>query len=161
VGDTPTYVRDRAVAALVCAPSVDCAVEALGIEAGRGRWLRVLQAAGIVDGAWRPGRGTYCVANDGHPCRSLGERTIDDYLSANGIDHEPEPAYPGTALRADWRLADGTFVEYAGLLPDPDYRDRLIAKVDRAARAGIRVLVLSPDDLANLDRRLGRFRPTG
>jgi hypothetical protein len=146
------------MAALVCAPSVDVAAKALGIEGGRAKWLRVLQATGIVDEAWRPARGTYCLAADGHACRSLGERTIDDYLSANGIDHDPEPAYPGTSLRADWRLGDGTFVEYAGLLADSDYRDRLIAKVQRAAAAGISVLVLSPNDLVHLDRHLSRFR---
>jgi len=159
ISDLPADVRDRAMAALTCTPSVEVAVEALGVDPGRGKWLRVLQASGLVDDAWRPARGTYCLAADGHACRSLGERTIDDYLNANGIEHEPEPAYPGTALRADWRLGDGTFVEYAGLLADPSYRDRLLTKIERAAVADIPVLVISPDDLLHLDRHLGRFRP--
>jgi hypothetical protein len=64
-------------------------------------------------------------------------------------------------LRADWRLSDGTFVEYAGLLADSGYRDRLVTKIERAAVAGIPVLVLSPNDLVRLDRRLSRFGPAG
>jgi hypothetical protein len=158
IGELALDVRDRAMAALVCTPSVEVMVEALDVGPARGKWLRVLQTVGLVDEAWRPARGTYCLAADGHACRSLGERAIDDYLSANGIAHEPEPHYPGTALRADWRLDDGTFIEYAGLLSDVDYRDRLVAKIERASAAGIPVLVLTPDDLLQLDRRLGRFR---
>ena len=29
-----------------------------------------------------------CLAKDGHPCRSLGERAIDDWLGAHGLDHD-------------------------------------------------------------------------
>jgi hypothetical protein len=65
---------------------------------------------------------------------------------------------PGTALWADWRLDDGTFIEYGRFLSDVDHRDRLVAKIERASAAGIPVLGLTPDDLVQLDRRLGRFR---
>lgn len=56
-----------------------------------GSWPQSLQAVGLVDDAWRPARGTYSTAADGHPCRSIAERSIDDWLASAGIDHSPEP----------------------------------------------------------------------
>ena len=114
----------------------------------------MLQQAALIGEAWRPARGTYCFAADGHACRSLAERTIDDFLTANGIAHESEPLYPGSKRRADWRLSDGTLVEYAGLLGDADYAVRIAEKRSMAEVAGIRLVILIPEDLPDLDRAL-------
>jgi hypothetical protein len=153
--------RDRCVAALVCLPTVDRLADAFSVEAGRGRWLRILQAAGVVGDAWRPARGTYCIAVDGHACRSLAERTIDDWLHAHGIEHEPEPAWPAHPelnpdgrLCADWRLGDGTFVEYAGMLEDAAYAAKIAAKVELAEATGIRLVVVTAGDLHELGQLL-------
>jgi hypothetical protein len=138
--------RDRVMRALVLAPSAIVARQLLGTVP----WLVVLQVAGLVGDAWRPSLGTYCVASDGHLCRSLGERTVDDWLTAHGIAHECEPAYPGTKKRADWRLPDGRYVELAGLMGDKDYRAAMAEKRVIAARAGITLVVLLPENLTDL-----------
>ena len=137
--------RDRIMAGLIVAPSSPIAKRQLGST-----WLAVLQAAGLVGEAWRPGRGTYCLASDGHLCRSLAERTVDDFLTARGIAHTPEPAYPGSTRRADWGLPDGTYVEFAGLLGDAEYRAKIAEKRAIAAAAGVQLIVLVPEDLPDL-----------
>jgi hypothetical protein len=141
--------RDQVMTGLIVAPVSTQAKSTLGPS-----WLAVLQAAGLVGDAWRPARGTYCLAADGHLCRSLAERTVDDFLNARGIAHFPEPAYPGSNSRADWSLPDGTFVEYAGLLSDADYRAKIAAKRTLAAEAGVPLIVLVPEDLTDLGRAL-------
>lgn len=141
--------RDRVMAGLIVAPSLKQAKALLGPK-----WLAVLRVAGIVGDAWRSARGTYCFASDGHLCRSLAERTVDDFLAVRGIAHVPEPTYPGTRLRADWGLPDGTFVEYAGMLSDAEYRARIAEKRQLAATAGVPLIVLIPEDLVDLARVL-------
>jgi hypothetical protein len=145
----PDDRRDRVMKGLIIAPRPAPAKSVLGPT-----WLSVLQAADLVGDAWRPARGTYCLAADGHLCRSLAERTVDDFLTARGIAHVPEPAYPGSTSRADWGLPDGTFVEYAGLLSDAEYRTKIDAKRTLARRAGVPLIVLVPEDLTDLARAL-------
>lgn len=142
--------RDRVMVGLIVGPSPKLARKKLGPAS----WLAVLQSAGLVGDAWRPGRGTYCQAADGHLCRSLAERTVDDFLTAHGIAHKPEPTYPGSSRRADWGLPDGTFVEYAGLLGDAEYRAKIEEKRSIAAAAGVPLIVLVPEDLTDLSRAL-------
>lgn len=139
--------RDRAMVGLIVAPAPQYAKDQIG-----GTWLQVLQAAELVGDAWRPGRGTYCIAADGHPCRSLAERTVDDFLASRGIAHEPEPKYPGSNRKADWRLADGTLVEYAGLMSDAEYRAKIDEKTSIAEAAGVHLLIIQPEDLTGLGR---------
>ena len=146
--------RDAVMVGLIVAPAPSCAKQHLGAT-----WLRVLQTAGLVGDAWRPARGTYCFATDGHACRSLAERTVDDFLASNGIAHDPEPNYPGSTRRADWRLADGTFVEYAGLLTNAEYAKKINEKRSIAERAGVRLLILVPEDLPDLGRALAPWMP--
>jgi hypothetical protein len=84
----------------------------------------------------------------------LAERTVDDFLTARGIAHTPEPAYPGSTRRADWSLPDGTYVEFAGLLGDAEYRAKIAEKRAIAAAAGVQLIVLVPEDLPDLARAL-------
>ena len=149
--------RDVVMANLMCLPTPDACAEGLGIEGGRGKWLHILQASGVVGDTWRPARGTLCVARDGHACRSLGERSIDDWLSANDIAHECEPSWPehselnpAKLKRADWLLPGNVFVEYAGMLGDAEYQAKLDKKIELAQQEGITLLVLTPDDLIDL-----------
>lgn len=142
--------RDMAMVGLIVAPAPDYAKAEIG-----GTWLRVLQESGLVGDAWRPGRGTYCIAADGHQCRSLAERTVDDFLSSHRIPHDPEPPYPASSRRADWRLEDGTLVEYAGLMGDAGYRAKIEEKQAIAAAADVSLVVLLPEDLLSLGRAFG------
>jgi hypothetical protein len=120
-------------------------------------WLGVLQAAGLVGEAWRPSRGTWCRANDGHRCRSLMEKAIDDWFSHHEVAHECEPRWPrhhelnpSGQKRADWLLDDGTFVECAGMLESEAYADKIIQKRRLAMALGIPLIVVGPTDMHRL-----------
>ena len=120
-----------------------------------GTWLGALIAAGLlVDGTRRLMRGTQCLARDGHVCFSLGEKTVDDFLTDLRLEHEKEPPYPQSNLRADFRVG-ATFVEFLGLKGNADYDEKISAKKRLCAGAGIRLLLIEPKDLASRGR-LGR-----
>ena len=156
--------RDAAMAALITTPPAASCADILGIPPGRGRWLSVLHAAGVVtDGRATP-RGVMCIAADGHFCRSLGERSIDDWLSARGVEHGTEPSWPehpewnrAGLKRADWLLPGGVYVEYAGMLDDTAYAERMASKVALAQATGIELLILTPADIPRLDSVLDRW----
>jgi len=128
-----------------------------------GSWLRALVLARVLeDGVQRTGRGIRCIASDGHECLSLSEKTIDDWLSAHDISHEVEPAYPPdpqlnpTGLRADWKVGEA-FIEYAGMMSEPEYAARMETKKKLSAKFGIPLIVLEPEDVLNLDEKLAQF----
>ncbi len=108
----------------------------------------------------RTGRGIICPAKDGCFCRSLEEVRIDDWLFENGYDHEKEPNYPKHQLlnrrglkKADWKV-DNVLIEYAGLLSDEAYRQRLEDKLELAKLFKIKLVVLTQKDLNKLDKVL-------
>jgi hypothetical protein len=145
--------RDRWMRALVAMPDVASVKRVLGQK----DWLGVLQAAGIVGDGWRASRGTWCRAADGHLCRSLLERSIDDWFRRNGISHQREPAWPRHPVlnpsgrkRADWLLNDGSFVECAGLMEQENYASNIEQKRELARITGITLHVLSPADMFRL-----------
>ncbi|SIR97079.1 hypothetical protein SAMN05444858_13228 [Micromonospora avicenniae] len=121
-------------------------------------WADWLKRAGLLGDGVQTARGTVTVASDGHLCRSLLERHVDDFLTANGIAHEVEPYWPydadlnTTGLRADWLLDDGTYVEAWGLPDEPAYAGKMERKVDLAARTGIRLVGVTSADLGNLHK---------
>lgn len=119
-------------------------------------WGEWLQLAGVLRSGWRPSFGTYIVATDGHSCRSLAERHVDDFFHHSGIEHRLEPSYPlisgfsDHALRADWLLEDGTYVEYAGLMSRREYASKITRKREVASHAALNLIVLTEADLERL-----------
>lgn len=79
--------RDRWMRAMAATPNVETIKRVLGV----GDWLGALQAVGIVGEGYRTSLGTWCRAEDGHRCRSLLEKSIDDWMSQQGVEHECEP----------------------------------------------------------------------
>jgi hypothetical protein len=75
------------IRALAGMPPVQTIKQVLGQQ----DWFGVLRAAGVVGETWRPSRGALCVGTDGHRCRSLLEKAIDDWFAAKAIPHECEP----------------------------------------------------------------------
>lgn len=126
-------------------------------------WVEWLGQSGVLGDSLRPSYGLVTVAADGHMCRSFLERVIDDFLSINGIEHETEPLYPYDELlnqhgsRADWRLADGTFVEAAGLLSSPDYAAKMARKQNLASKHGIPLVVVTAADLNALSETFDKY----
>lgn len=129
-----------------------------------GSWLQALIAAGVLnDDCYLTGKGTKCLANDGHECRSLAERQIDDWLYNAAIPHEIEPIYPyhpelnpNKRSRADWEV-DGVFIEYWGLAGDKEYDRRMRIKRKLAKESKIVLLEIYPDDLYDLSSKLGHL----
>ena len=57
-------------------------------------------------------------------------------------------------MRADWKVAN-TFIEYAGLMNEPEYEARMQEKRKLAAEFGIPLIVIEPNDILSLDLKLG------
>lgn len=119
------------------------------IKESFGSWLNALMCAGILEnGTRKTARGTQCLAKDGHVCLSLGEKTIDDLLYALGINHEKEPHYPNSMLRADF-LVKGVFIEYFGLTGNINYDKKAKLKKELCAEYGIKLISIYPKNLAS------------
>lgn len=119
-----------------------------------GSWLQALLAAGILEGGIRKtSRGYICLAKDGHECRSIGEKIVDDYLFTHNINHEQEPHYPGERLfRADWKVGE-YFIEFWGLKGDEDYDKKIEDKKAIAQQHQIPLIEITFDDLRNLEKK--------
>jgi len=132
------------------------------VQEAFGSWLNALIQAGVLeDGTRRTSRGIQTIAQDGHVCLSLGEKTIDDWLFAHGIPHEKEPRYPVGNYRADWQVGD-VFIEYFGLIGNPDYDEKTRAKVRLCKDQGIALVAVYPKDLAmqdGIDMKLASLVP--
>ncbi len=152
--------RDRRIQALLAMPPVDIIKQVLRQQ----DWLGTLRAAGLVGETWRPSRGTWCHASDGHRCRSLLEKAIDDWFTANSIPHQCEPRWPrhaqlnpSGAKRADWLMPDGTYVECAGMLESKDYAQKIAVKQELARALGLALIVVGPTEMHRLRQIFGRF----
>jgi hypothetical protein len=145
--------RDRRIRALLAMPPSERVKQVFG----QSDWLGVLKAAGLVGETWRPSMGTWCHASDGHRCRSLLEKAMDDWFTSNGLPHQCEPSWPrheslnpNGAKRADWLLPDGTYVECAGMLESKDYAQKIALKRQLANAVGIPLIVVAPTDMYRL-----------
>ncbi len=123
-----------------------------GYKGAFGSWLQALDAAGVLEGGVRKTpRGYICLAKDGHECRSIGEKIIDDYLFTHNINHEQEPYYPGERkFRADWKVGK-YFIEFWGLKGDEDYDKKIEDKKAIALEYQISLIEITFDDLHHLE----------
>ncbi len=155
LADLTTEKKTAAMRALLAMPSLEAYQQRFG------PWLNALIMAGVLeDGTHRTARGTRCIAQDGHECFSLGEKTIDDWLSSRGIAHEKEVLYrhdfhlnPSGQMRADWRVGD-TLIEFAGMMVDPEYAAKIEAKRELASKSGLALIIIEPEHMAALDTKL-------
>lgn len=137
----------------------------LGAERKSYAWTDWLGAAGLLTGGIRTGRGVTVMAKDGHICRSLLERQIDDFFFDNGIAHEIEPPYPYDAelnangYRADWKLPGGTFVEALGFPADAKYMAKADRKMKLAAQQKIPLLTVTQAEVGNLAKIFEHWLP--
>jgi len=154
--DLPTPDRVRLLQLLRKQPTPE------GIEKHFGSWLGALVAAGVLEGgARKTSRGIQSLAIDGHVCFSLGEKTIDDFLTRRQVPHDREPSYPEGQYRADF-IVGGTFVEYLGLHGDPDYDAKTETKTAIACRHALDLILVVPEELittARLEEVLRRVLP--
>jgi hypothetical protein len=126
-----------------------------------GTWFKALaETRTLPNGVLATARGIRCLAKDGHVCHSLDEQRIDNWFSAKGIPHEREPQYPKHpelnpigGRRADWRVQD-IFIEYFGLIGDPNYEKKMNEKILLAELSSINLIAIYPSDIGNLDNYL-------
>lgn len=135
-----------------------------GIEHAKkkfGSWFTALAETGALpDGVLATARGIRCLAKDGHTCHSLDEQRIDDWLHAHDLDHEREPIYPlhpslnpTGKRRADWKVNE-TFIEYFGLIGDPEYEKKMDEKILLAQESNLSLIAVYPSDIERLVERL-------
>lgn len=138
------------------------AIPRVGQKVGRWKgwrgWTEWLTLSGLLEDPVKTSRGMQSLAMDGHFCRSLLERRVDDFFTLSKIQHEVEPHYPyhpdlnTTGLRADWVLGDGTFVEAWGLLGSDPYDLKVSIKKRLAKEKGIKLVSITNDDIPNLPK---------
>ncbi|MFL1427262.1 MULTISPECIES: hypothetical protein [unclassified Nocardiopsis] len=122
-----------------------------------GSWLAALIATGVLpDGAHKGVFGIRTLARDGHVCNSLAEKTIDDWLTDNGIEHTKEPRYPDSQMRADFEVG-GTLIEYFGLVGRVEYDEKVELKRALAKKHRIKLVEIHPKDMASWDRYQARL----
>jgi HEAT repeat protein len=152
--DIPKEKLEEAIKIINDMPSFEktSSTEPRGYKDMFGSWLKALDAAGILEGGVRKtSRGYICLAKDGHECRSIGEKIIDDYLFTHNIPHEQEPHYPGERqFRADWKVGK-YFIEFWGLKGDEDYDKKMEDKKAIAQQYQIPLIEITFDDLRHLD----------
>lgn len=126
-------------------------------------WFEALAKTGALpEGTLVTPRGVRCLATDGHVCHSLDERLIDDWLHSNRIPHTKEPFYPKHSIlnpkgkrRADWLVGE-TYIEYFGLAGDEVYDKKAQEKTMLCSELGLKMIAISPADLANIEGILKR-----
>jgi hypothetical protein len=129
-----------------------------------GSWAHFLDEAGLLSER-KSGRGGYqSIATDGHLCLSLGERAICEYLTRNNLIHEKEPMYPyhevlnpNNLLRGDF-LVNGTIIEFAGMMSNPDYASRMETKQELAKTLKLKWMKIEAARLVDLDKMLAKIR---
>ncbi len=129
-----------------------------------GSWFQGMAESGALpDGVLVTARGIRCLAQDGHLCHSLDEQYIDNWLSNKGLEHDREPLYPKHSTlnptgrrRADW-LVEETFIEYFGLIGDKNYEKKMDEKITLAQLLDIDLIALYPEDIRNLEKKLGHL----
>jgi|GEM_PF-1451471 len=152
--DIPKEKFEEAIKIINDMPSFEktSSTEPRGYKDIFGSWLKALDTAGILEGGVRKtSRGYICLAKDGHECRSIGEKIIDDYLFIHNIPHEQEPHYPGERqFRADWKVGS-YFIEFWGLKGDEDYDKKMEDKKLVAQQHQIPLIEITFDDLRHLE----------
>jgi len=118
--------------------------------AGLDNILKLLDKAGVLEAFNQKKKmgGYRSVASNGMACLSMGERMIVEYLISQEIDFEKEPFYPkhdefnpSGQMRADFKVKN-LWIELAGMLGIPEYREKINRKKKLAGSLGLDLLIL-------------------
>ena len=91
---------------------------------------------------------------DGHLVRSYYERSFDNLLHRNGIEHEYDPRLPfNRRCMADFKVSD-VYVEVWGLMSIKHYREQREKKIQMYRENGCKLLEIFPDDFKNIQNKL-------
>jgi hypothetical protein len=126
-----------------------------------GSWNNAIIAAGFQPNrshSQRMYKRVFTKALDGHPCDSVSELLVDNWLAKNNIPHKRDTSYPNTHHKADWEIPKADwkipienqkiFVEYFGLANDSPRYDRAIKEKRGLCRKNkISLIAIYPQDL--------------
>ncbi len=125
-----------------------------------GSWAHLLEAADLLEHRQRGRGGHQSIGTDGHLCLSMGERAVCEYLTRKGIAHIKEPVYPideklnpNGLLRGDF-LVGSVFIEFAGMMSNKEYAERMSQKSKLAKLKGIPWIKVEGSQLEDLDEML-------
>jgi hypothetical protein len=129
-----------------------------------GSWAHLLESSGLLSARQRGRGGHQSIASDGHHCLSLGERAICEFLTKNGIVHDKEPMYPhhevlnpNGLIRGDF-LVNGMIIEFAGMMSNSEYAERMAAKQKLAKAFKIGWMKLEASSLNDLEAMLEKIQ---
>ena len=129
-----------------------------------GSWAHLLEAAELLEHRQRGRGGHQSIASDGHLCLSMGERAICEFLTRNGIVHSKEPLYPSDEklnpnglLRGDF-LVGSIFIEFAGMMSNKEYAERMKQKSKLAKIKNIPWIKVEGSQLENLSAMLEEIK---
>lgn len=110
-----------------------------------GTWNEAIKAAGFIPNPVRFAKKH--MAEDGHPCDSLSEKIIDDWLSKNKIPHEINVPYQNTKFTADFKVKN-YFIEFFGLRNGLDRYDLLMKEKIRLIKQNrLKLIAIYPKDI--------------
>lgn len=96
--------------------------------------------------------------NDGHMVRSYYERSFDNMLLKNGIDHEYDPRLPFyRRCMADFKV-DDVYVEIWGMMEMEQYREKRKKKLALYCENGCKLLEVFPDDFKNIQNKIDELK---
>jgi hypothetical protein len=114
-----------------------------------------------ISSSMRTQYGTASDTQGGQRVKSKGEKRVADFLHESGIRYEYEKPIRanGRPYRPDFYLPDyGTFVEYAGMWDNfGDYRKAQYKKFEDYEKERMKLIVIFPGDLDNLDIRIKAY----
>lgn len=97
----------------------------------------------------------------GETVKSKGEKKVADFLHESGIRYEYEKKIiaNGHPYLPDFYLPDyDTYVEYAGMWDNfTDYRKAQYKKFEDYEKAGMKLVVVFPEDLDNMDFKIKAY----
>ncbi|MCW7492525.1 hypothetical protein ND861_09675 [Leptospira sp. 2 VSF19] len=118
-----------------------------------GSWFDALINSGVLIDAKRNTKiGTMVKAKDGHICRSISEKVIDDWFHDHGIIHEKEVKYPNSNFIADWKV-DNYYIELFGLKGIPNYDLKILEKKEIAEKQGMNLVSIYLNDIPLLNEK--------
>lgn len=85
--------------------------------------------------------------------KSTYEVKVAEYLYSQGYDFEYEPQLE--AAIPDFMIGDGVIIEVWGMMDSESYRERRLEKEEWYRESGYELISIEPDDLEELDQRLG------
>ncbi len=109
-------------------------------------------------------------AEDGDLLRSPSETRIDEWFFHHGIEHQVEIKVPveDKLMYCDWLLpkgdtfVDDIYVEYWGMMKEPEYAKGREVKEKIYRRNNLKLLSIEPEDMQNmheiLEYKLGQFK---